>query len=76
MDGVSPSQPALALAAAVLDRVDRAGLAVPRPDDGSLGAALLGTVARARAEGLDAEAELRRTVLAYAERVRAAERAG
>ncbi|HZN71507.1 MAG TPA: MazG family protein [Micromonosporaceae bacterium] len=85
LDGVAAAQPALALAAKVLARVDRAGLDVPLPAEGSgepagagergglLGAQLLAVVASARAAGLDAEAELRRAVLAYISAVRAAE---
>jgi NTP pyrophosphatase (non-canonical NTP hydrolase) len=73
MDGIALSQPALALAAEILDRASRTGLAVPLPDGGDLGSVLLRTVQRARAEGLDAEAALRAAVLAYAAAVRAAE---
>ncbi|HEY8473456.1 MAG TPA: nucleoside triphosphate pyrophosphohydrolase [Natronosporangium sp.] len=84
LDGIALSQPALALAAKVLARVDRAGLAVSPPaapaavdtsDAEALGAALLGVVAAARAAGVDAEAALRRATLAYADAVRQAERA-
>lgn len=74
LDGVVLAQPALALAAKVLARVERAGLDVPLPAGGPLGAVLLSAVAQARATGLDAEAELRRAVLAYMAAVRAAER--
>ncbi|MEV0392766.1 nucleoside triphosphate pyrophosphohydrolase [Polymorphospora rubra] len=97
MDGIALAQPALALAAKILQRAERAGVAVPlpaadpspepaaaaappavdRPDasfaEHGLGVELLAIVARARAEGLDAEAALRRAALAYAEAVRAAE---
>lgn len=74
LDGVAMAQPALALAAKILSRVERAGLSVPLPDPAEgLGAALLSAVADARARGLDAEAELRRAILGYAEVVRAAE---
>jgi XTP/dITP diphosphohydrolase len=82
LDGVALAQPALALAGAILDRVGRAGLAVPPPaapepvdatDPAPLGEALLGIVAAARAAGVDAEAALRRAALRYAEEVRAAE---
>lgn len=82
LDGIALSQPALALAAKVLHRVDRAGLAVPLPDPTTepepaarLGAELLETVARSRAAGLDAEAALRKATLDYVETVRAAEQA-
>ncbi|MEV6814627.1 nucleoside triphosphate pyrophosphohydrolase [Micromonospora sp. NPDC051296] len=89
LDGIALSQPALALAAKILERAGRAGLTVPVPpptDDvaaaGSadslaaeqqLGASLLATVAAARDAGLNAEAALRRVTLAYAAAVRAAE---
>ncbi|MEO3742185.1 nucleoside triphosphate pyrophosphohydrolase [Plantactinospora sp. B5E13] len=82
LDGIALSQPALALAAKVLHRVDRAGLAVPLPPPTAesepaarLGAELLATVARSRAAGLDAEAALRQATLDYVETVRAAEQA-
>jgi XTP/dITP diphosphohydrolase len=73
LDGVALSQPALALAAKVLQRVVRAGLDVPLPTGSDLGAELLRVAAEAQAAGLDAEADLRRAVLAYADAVRAAE---
>jgi XTP/dITP diphosphohydrolase len=80
LDGVALSQPALALAAKILHRARRAGLDVPLPDpaaqadpEARLGAELLAEVARARAGGLDAEAALRRVVLAHADALRAAE---
>ncbi|HEX5597459.1 MAG TPA: nucleoside triphosphate pyrophosphohydrolase [Micromonosporaceae bacterium] len=81
MDGIALAQPALALAAKVLQRAERAGIEVPLPpvpsapgDKTTLGASLLAVVARARAAGLDAEAALRRAALDYADAVRAAER--
>ncbi|MFI5486476.1 nucleoside triphosphate pyrophosphohydrolase [Micromonospora echinaurantiaca] len=81
LDGVAPSQPALALAAKILERAARIGLAVPPPlaesqvdPEARLGASLLATVAAAREAGIDPEAALRRTTLAYADAVRAAER--
>lgn len=78
LDGIAWSQPSLALAAKILERARRAGLAVPLPEpdrDGEerLGASLLATVAAAREAGLDPEAALRRAVLGYANSVRAAE---
>ncbi|MET7708108.1 nucleoside triphosphate pyrophosphohydrolase [Micromonospora sp. NPDC005413] len=80
LDGVALSQPALALAAKILDRAARIGLAVPPPladtqvdAEARLGASLLTTVATARQAGIDPEAALRRTTLAYAEAIRAAE---
>ncbi|MFD2764085.1 nucleoside triphosphate pyrophosphohydrolase [Micromonospora eburnea] len=82
LDGIAMSQPALALAAKILDRAGRIGLAVPPPlaesqvdPEARLGASLLATVAAARQAGIDPEAALRRTTLAYAEAVRSAERA-
>ncbi|MGI5525514.1 nucleoside triphosphate pyrophosphohydrolase [Micromonospora sp. CA-259024] len=80
LDGVALSQPALALAAQILERAARIGLSVPPPladtqvgGEARLGASLLATVAAAREAGIDPEAALRRTTLAYAEAVRAAE---
>ncbi|PZF86848.1 nucleoside triphosphate pyrophosphohydrolase, partial [Micromonospora deserti] len=81
LDGIALSQPALALAAKILERAGRVGLAVPPPltesqvdPEARLGASLLATVAAAREADLDPEAALRRTALAYADAVRAAER--
>jgi XTP/dITP diphosphohydrolase len=73
VDGIALAQPALALAAKALARVERAGLTVPPPSADPLGAELFAAVVAARAQGLDAEAALRRTVLEYLNRVRAAE---
>ncbi|MFI5890711.1 MazG family protein [Actinoplanes sp. NPDC051513] len=73
LDGIALSQPALALAAKILQRVERAGLDVPLPGGDDLGPALLRLVAEARAAGADAEAEVRRATLDYAEDVRSAE---
>jgi XTP/dITP diphosphohydrolase len=73
LDGIALSQPALALAAKILQRADRAGVAVPLPAEADLGGRLLGIVAEARAAGLDAEAALRRAALEYADAVRDAE---
>ena len=73
LDGIALSQPALALAAKILQRTERAGLRVPLPAGPELGARLLRTVAEARAAGADAERELRRAALDHAEAVRAAE---
>jgi len=74
MDGIALSQPALALAAKVLSRAERAGIQVPLPAPDGLGAELLAIVDAARRRGEDAEAALRAAALAYAEAVRAAER--
>jgi NTP pyrophosphatase (non-canonical NTP hydrolase) len=73
LDGIALSQPALSLAAKILQRAERAGLDVPLPAGDELGPALLRVVAEARAAGVDAEAEVRRTTLTYAEEVRSAE---
>lgn len=80
LDGVALSQPALALAAKILHRVERSGLDLPTPEPSAeldpsarLGASLLDAVVRARAAGLDAEAALRQATLEYAAAVRAAE---
>ncbi|MER5700797.1 nucleoside triphosphate pyrophosphohydrolase [Micromonospora sp. NPDC002296] len=82
LDGIAPSLPALALAGKILERAARAGLTVPPPPadsqvdpEAQLGASLLATAAAAREAGLDSEAALRRAALAYADAVRAAERA-
>jgi XTP/dITP diphosphohydrolase len=73
LDGIAMSQPALALAAKILQRAERGGVGVPMPAGSDLGESLLRVVAQARAEGLDAEAALRQAALHYAARVRAAE---
>jgi XTP/dITP diphosphohydrolase len=74
LDGIALSQPALALTAKILQRVERAGLRVPLPAGLDLGSVLLRQVAAARAAGTDAEAALRQAALRYADEVRAAER--
>jgi len=74
LDGIALSQPSLALAAQIIQKVERAGLDVPLPTGDDLGPALLRLVAEARAAGADPEAELRRATLEYAEIVRSAER--
>ncbi|MEU1751331.1 nucleoside triphosphate pyrophosphohydrolase [Micromonospora matsumotoense] len=70
LDGIALSQPALALAAKILDRAGRAGLTVPLPSpdaqpdpESRLGATLLALVAHSRQAGLDPEAALRKTTL-------------
>ncbi|MGW3893183.1 nucleoside triphosphate pyrophosphohydrolase [Micromonospora chokoriensis] len=82
LDGVALSQPALALATQILERAARAGMSVPPPladtqvdAEARLGASLLATVAAAREAGINPEAALRRTALAYAEALRAVESA-
>jgi XTP/dITP diphosphohydrolase len=73
LDGIALSQPALALAAKILQRADRAGLRVRLPEGDDLGPALLRRVAEAREAGEDAEAALRQAALRYADDVRDAE---
>ena len=81
LDGVPFGQPALALAAQLQRRAERAGVpteleltAADGTGDG-LGAKLFELVARARAAGLDPELELRGAARRYQDRVRAWERA-
>ena len=86
VDGVPLAQPALALANKLLGRAETAGVAVPSPalvlpgdeplDEAATGALLLALVARARADGVDAEAALRAACRHYADDVRAAEAGG
>jgi XTP/dITP diphosphohydrolase len=76
LDGVPLALPALSLAAKLMSRASRAGVAPEPPDiDPALpvGELLLAVVARARDDGLDAEQELRDAVRHYAEAVRARE---
>jgi XTP/dITP diphosphohydrolase len=74
VEGVPLAQPALALAAALVERADRAGLAAPIDETNeSLGAVLLVIAARAARSGEDPEAALRAAARSYAEQVRAAE---
>jgi XTP/dITP diphosphohydrolase len=80
LDGVPLGQPALALAAQLLRRAERAGVPAElaregadrarREDGGELGRELFALVNRARAAGLDPELELRAAALQYADRVR------
>jgi XTP/dITP diphosphohydrolase len=86
VDGVPLAQPALALAHKLVGRAEKAGVALPLPalvlpgdgplDEASTGALLLALVARARADGVDAEAALRAASRRYADDVRAAEAGG
>ncbi|GEL94949.1 MazG family protein [Cellulomonas composti] len=74
LDGVPLALGALARAQKVVTRADRAGLSAPAPaGDGSLGARLFALVLEARATGLDAEGELRRTAADWEREARAAE---
>ena len=80
LDGVPFGQPALALAAQLQRRAERAGIPpdltiAGGPGDGSrLGAELFELVARAQAAGLDPELELRAAARRYADQVRRWER--
>jgi len=74
LDGVPFGQPALALAAQLQRRAERAGVPSELADlDGAagLGAELFALVARARAAGLDPELELRAAARAYRDQVQA-----
>lgn len=88
VDGVALSAPALALAAKLIDRASRAGVAAPVDpapapvaaalaaacaDEDTLGTSLLAVVAAAREHGLDPEAALRAAALRHAGRIRAGE---
>ena len=77
VDGVPLAQPALALAAKLMNRAEKAGIdvAVPPLDAGGadLGDLLLGAVALARRQKVDPEAALRAAARRYAEAVRAVE---
>jgi len=74
LDGVPPGLGALARAAKLASRAQRAGIEAPVLDDGSVGAALLRLTLEAVAAGLDPEAELRATTRRWEDSVRAAER--
>ncbi|MFY1574464.1 nucleoside triphosphate pyrophosphohydrolase [Verrucosispora sp. WMMD703] len=80
LDGIALSQPALALAAKILERAARVGITAPLPapeaqpdPETALGAHLLAAVAQAHAADLDPEAALRRTTLAHARTIRTTE---
>jgi XTP/dITP diphosphohydrolase len=81
LDGVPLAQPALALAAQLQRRAERAGApadlasAAAGDEGGRLGAELFALVSRGQAEGLDPELELRAAARRYAGRVRAWEQA-
>ncbi|MEX0913845.1 MAG: MazG family protein [Demequina sp.] len=72
-DGIPADQPALARAQKVLSRTQRAGLTVTDSAGVSIGQQLLALVARAQAEGVDAEQELREATRAYEVAAREAE---
>jgi XTP/dITP diphosphohydrolase len=74
VDGVALAQPALALAAKLVSRTARAGLPADLLPDGSgVGERLFAVAAAAKLAGIDPEADLRATALAYAADVREAE---
>ena len=81
LDGLPSHLPALALADKMIGRAQKVGVEVPADapaeapggDEAALGDALLALVARARADGLDAERALRTRLRALAADVRAAE---
>src|SRR5690554_3795745 len=75
MDGIPIAQPALARAQKVISRASRAKLTVHDPAGVGIGEQLLELVARAQAEGVDAEAALRQATRDYENAAREAERA-
>ena len=83
MDGVPLTLPALALAAKMLARAQRAGVDVPvpkvdapQPDADQIGDLLIGVVAAAAGRGIDPEQALRDAARRFATAVREAEASG
>ncbi|MEU9888104.1 MazG family protein [Sphaerisporangium sp. NPDC051011] len=76
LDGVPMGQPALSLALGLQSRAERAGVpdSLSRAVGQGIGRELFDLVRRARAAGLDPEAELRAAARDYRDRVRAWER--
>lgn len=74
MDGIPVDQPALARAQKVISRASKAGLQVSDEAGADIGHQLLELVARAQAEGIDAEGALRSAVRGYEAAARDAER--
>lgn len=75
VDGVALGQPAVALAAKLVQRANRAGIpAEALPSGESPGETMFSIAARAKLAGGDPEDELRAVALAFAERIRSAER--
>ena len=74
-DGIAMHQPALALAAKLLSRSERAGLTVPMPAGDGIGERLLAVVADAVRAGVDPEQALRSSARDYRDAVRAGEQA-
>lgn len=62
LDGIPPELPALSRATKVLDRLERAGTAVPALDPDDIGDRLLTVVTEARRAGVDPEQALRDAV--------------
>lgn len=73
MDGVPLALPALARAQKILGRATRAGLEVRDEAGIGIGQQLLAVVARAQAEGVDAETALREATRSYEAAARTAE---
>ncbi|MER7010742.1 MazG family protein [Saccharopolyspora sp. NPDC000359] len=74
VDGVALAQPAVALAAKLVQRAARAGIPPEAlPSGAAPGEALFDIAARAKLGGGDPEDELRAVALSFAERIRAAE---
>lgn len=73
MDGVPVALPSLARAQKLLGRANRVGLDVRDEAGVGIGQQLFALVARAQAEGVDAETELRQVTRAYEAAARAAE---
>ena len=66
LDGIPAALPALAYADKVMSRLEKSGRDVQPPSGDGIGERLLALVQEARAAGLDAESELRRTTRAWA----------
>ncbi len=73
VDGVPLAQPALALAAKLVNRAHRTGVDVQPDSDDPYGERLFAVVTEAVAAGVDPEAALRHTARAYRAAIRAAE---
>lgn len=78
LDGVAMSQPALPLVEKLLYRAEKYNVAVSTPDsisidgtanEGSVGQALLAVIAWAHANGIDAEAALRKEAMRIAQQI-------
>ena len=72
-DGIAMGQPALALAAKLVSRSERAGLAVELPAGDGIGDKLLAVVGEAVRAGIDPEQALRASARAYRDRIQALE---